>query len=139
MVFRVGSNFVEHFGSNPGSLQYALDRFDNAGAFQACGDDQRLGHAEGLGIVANHCMCTPTDIYGRICVHHLDRVFQSFILKGPLYILVVRHGYFLLVWCVFLLLLHCLKLNFTTTLTTALPCFGYHLPITKFYIILLML
>src|SRR6266567_5504416 len=44
-------------------------------------------------------MCTPADIYGRIRVHHLDRVLQSFILKGPFYIFVVRHGCFLLLWC----------------------------------------
>src|SRR6185369_10516237 len=104
----LGGYFIKHLGVNPGSLQHALDCLDNAGAFQAGGYDQSIGHTQCSGIITNHCMCAPTDIYGWISVHHLDRVFKSFILKGPFYIFVVRHGYYLLFWCGFLCKLICL-------------------------------
>src|SRR6185369_1988754 len=75
-VLGVGGYFIKHLGVNPGSLQHALDCLDNAGAFQAGGYDQSIGHPQCSGIITNHCMCAPTDIYGWISVHHLDRVFK---------------------------------------------------------------
>src|SRR5450631_4130891 len=59
MVLGVGGYLVKHRGSNPCSLQHALDGLDNAGALQAGGYDQGIGHTESFGVIADHCMCTP--------------------------------------------------------------------------------
>ena len=83
MVFRIGSGFIKQLGCHTGSFQNALDCLYDTGTAKTGSDDQGISHAKCFGIIANHRVRTPTDIYGRIGVLHFDRIFGSLLGKCP--------------------------------------------------------